>query len=203
MYAPVHQHFFVARMDFCVDGVKNSIVEYNAEAETEGPHNPTLNGFFFKETPLVSELAAVRDLSPETARYRYILLVAFIHSCNLRFEQLFVQYMFSHTHTHMCSLSLTHTHTHTLSQSSSLPLSLSLFYFIYIHFPLPTAALISPDLQDINISFSSTEDYLCRNINLLSLKIYIKFLSLMIVTTRRHNAYPYLSFVSFQIKAGT
>ena len=112
MYAPVHQHFFVARMDFCVDGVKNSIVEYNAEAETEGPHNPTLNGFFFKETPLVSELVAVRDLSPETARYRYILLVAFIHSCNLRFEQLFVQYMFSHTHTHMCSLSLTHTHTH-------------------------------------------------------------------------------------------
>ena len=101
------------------------------------------------------------------------------------------------------SLSLTHTHTHTLSQSSSLPLSLSLFYFIYIHFPLPTAALISPDLQDINISFSSTEDYLCRNINLLYLKIYIKFLSLMIVTTRRHNAYPYLSFVSFQIKAGT
>ena len=90
MYAPVHQHFFVARMDFCVDGVKNSIVEYNAEAETEGPHNPTLNGFFFKETPLVSELAAVRDLSPETARYRYILLVAFIHSCYLRFEQLFV-----------------------------------------------------------------------------------------------------------------
>ena len=107
------------------------------------------------------------------------------------------------THTH----ARTHTHTHTLSNSLSLPLSfplsLSLFYFIYIHFPLPTAALISPDLQDINISFSSTEDYLCRNINLLSLKIYIKFLSLMIVTTRRHNAYPYLSFVSFQIKAGT
>ena len=67
--------------------------------------------------PLVSELAAVRDLSPETARYRYILLVAFIHSCYLRFEQLFVQYMLSHTHTHMCSLSRTHTHTHVLTHT--------------------------------------------------------------------------------------
>lgn len=68
MYAPVHQHFFVARMDFCVDGEKNSIVEYNAKAETEGPHNPTLNGFYFEETALSSELHAIRDLSPETAR---------------------------------------------------------------------------------------------------------------------------------------
>lgn len=56
-------------MDFCVDGEKNSIVEYNAKAETEGPHNPTLNGFYFEETVLESELQAVRDLSPETARF--------------------------------------------------------------------------------------------------------------------------------------
>ena len=62
-------------MDFCIDGSRNSVVEYNAEAETEGPHNPTLNGFFFKETPMVSELAAVRDLSPETARYQSAFLL--------------------------------------------------------------------------------------------------------------------------------
>ena len=68
LYAPVHQHFFVARMDFCVDGELNSIVEYNAKADTEGPHNPTLNGFFFEETVLESEKKAIRDLSPETAR---------------------------------------------------------------------------------------------------------------------------------------
>ena len=68
LYAPVHQHFFVARVDFCVDGQRNSIVEYNAKAESEGPHNPTLNGFYFEEKILESELMAVRDLSPETAR---------------------------------------------------------------------------------------------------------------------------------------
>lgn len=68
LYAPVHQHFFVARMDFCVDGELNSVVEYNAKADTEGPHNPTLNGFFFEETVLESEKKAIRDLSPETAR---------------------------------------------------------------------------------------------------------------------------------------
>lgn len=55
LYTPVHQHFFVVRMDFCVDGVNNSIVEYNAEAESEGPHNPDLNAFFFKETLLATE----------------------------------------------------------------------------------------------------------------------------------------------------
>jgi primary-amine oxidase len=68
LYAPVHQHFFVARMDFCVDGQQNSIIEYNAKAESDGPHNPTLNGFYFEEKILESELMAVRDLSPETAR---------------------------------------------------------------------------------------------------------------------------------------
>lgn len=69
LYAPVHQHFFVARMDFCVDGQQNSIIEYNAKAESEGPHNPTLNGFYFEEKILESELMAVRELSPETARW--------------------------------------------------------------------------------------------------------------------------------------
>jgi len=33
LYAPVHQHFFVARMDFAVDGSSNRIIEYNARAE--------------------------------------------------------------------------------------------------------------------------------------------------------------------------
>ena len=96
MYAPVHQHFFVARMDFCVDGVKNSIVEYNAEAETEGPHNPTLNGFFFKETPLLSELAAVRDLSPETARYCCLFFSCRIHTF---MQSKISAYLLSHVHT--------------------------------------------------------------------------------------------------------
>ena len=60
-------------MDFIIDGVNNNIVEYNAKTETEGEHNPTLNGFYFEETVLESELKAIRDLSPQTARYGTIL----------------------------------------------------------------------------------------------------------------------------------
>jgi primary-amine oxidase len=37
LYAPVHQHFFVARLDFCVDGINNSIREWNACAEVRIP----------------------------------------------------------------------------------------------------------------------------------------------------------------------
>ena len=74
LYAPVHQHFFVTRIDFCVDGQQNSIVEYNAKAESEGPHNPTLNGFYFEEKILESELMAIRDLSPETARSSNLII---------------------------------------------------------------------------------------------------------------------------------
>lgn len=33
LYTPAHQHFFVARIDFLVDGKKNSIQEWNARVE--------------------------------------------------------------------------------------------------------------------------------------------------------------------------
>ena len=33
LYAPVHQHFFVARMDFLIDGKNNCISEWNARVE--------------------------------------------------------------------------------------------------------------------------------------------------------------------------
>lgn len=67
LYAPVHQHLFVARMDFVVDGTNNRVIELNAERETEGSHNPTLNAFFFTEKLLETELGT--DCNPASARF--------------------------------------------------------------------------------------------------------------------------------------
>ena len=61
LYAPVHQHFFVSRMDFAVDGTQNRFVEYNAKKETLGPHNPTGNAFYFESEVLQTEKEAIRD----------------------------------------------------------------------------------------------------------------------------------------------
>eukprot|EP01035_Chromulina_nebulosa_P027523 gene27523-36215_t len=69
LYGPVHQHFFVAKMDFAVDGLVNHISEFNAVVESEGEHNPSNNAFYYEETPLDSEQKAIRDCSPETGRY--------------------------------------------------------------------------------------------------------------------------------------
>lgn len=63
LYAPIHQHCFVARMHMAVDsdGLSgNRVVELNAEKESPGPHNPHNNAFFYRETVLESELKAIR-----------------------------------------------------------------------------------------------------------------------------------------------
>ena len=44
-------------------------VRCHARADDEGPHNPTLNGFFFEATVLATERAAVRDCAPALARF--------------------------------------------------------------------------------------------------------------------------------------
>jgi Cu2+-containing amine oxidase len=44
------------RMDICIDGLRNNVIEADNETETAGPHNPHNNAFFSKETPLTSEL---------------------------------------------------------------------------------------------------------------------------------------------------
>ena len=71
LYAPVHQHFFVSRMDFCLDGTKNCVVEMNAQRDDEinEEDNPSLNAFFYKQTVLKTEQQAIRDCCPESARF--------------------------------------------------------------------------------------------------------------------------------------
>ena len=67
--APYHQHYFNVRLDMMVDGLENSLVEVNTEAEPEGPGNPWGNAFRPHETVLASESQSGRMVDPSTARY--------------------------------------------------------------------------------------------------------------------------------------
>lgn len=73
LYAPVHQHFFVARMDMAVDckpgEAFNQVVEVNAKVEEPGENNVHNNAFYAEETLLKTELQAMRDCNPFTARH--------------------------------------------------------------------------------------------------------------------------------------
>ncbi|GMN45996.1 hypothetical protein TIFTF001_015198 [Ficus carica] len=73
LYAPVHQHFFVARMDMAVDckpgETYNQVVEMNVKVEEPGENNIHNNAFYAEETLLRSELQAMRDCNPLTARH--------------------------------------------------------------------------------------------------------------------------------------
>jgi primary-amine oxidase len=66
--APHHQHFFSYRLDFDVDGTRNSVLESNTEALPAGEGNPFLNGMRMTETPLRTEAEAQRDMSMAHAR---------------------------------------------------------------------------------------------------------------------------------------
>ncbi|KHG02564.1 Primary amine oxidase [Gossypium arboreum] len=73
LYAPVHQHFFVARMDMAVDckpgEAFNQVVEVNLKVEEPGKNNVHNNAFYAEEELLRSELQAMRDCNPLTARH--------------------------------------------------------------------------------------------------------------------------------------
>jgi primary-amine oxidase len=78
LYGPDHQHFFVARMDMAVDGVRNRVVEASLEpagtstddeedkfARANGRHS----AFRRNLRVLSSERDAAREASPQTARH--------------------------------------------------------------------------------------------------------------------------------------
>ncbi|KAE8716165.1 BTB/POZ domain-containing protein [Hibiscus syriacus] len=73
LYAPVHQHFFVARMDMAVDckpgEAFNQVVEVNLKVEEPGKNNVHNNAFYAEEELLRSELQAMRDCDPLSARH--------------------------------------------------------------------------------------------------------------------------------------
>ncbi|XP_065874922.1 amine oxidase [copper-containing] zeta, peroxisomal-like [Euphorbia lathyris] len=73
LYAPVHQHFFVARMNMAVDckpgEALNQVVEVDVKVEKPGENNIHNNAFYAEEALLGSELQARRDCNPLTARH--------------------------------------------------------------------------------------------------------------------------------------
>jgi len=69
VYAPIHQHFFSARLDVAVDGPTNLVEEVQTVADSSGPENPLKNGFHEVATPLTRESEAQRTIDPLAARY--------------------------------------------------------------------------------------------------------------------------------------
>ncbi|MCO5566585.1 hypothetical protein L7F22_020262 [Adiantum nelumboides] len=73
LYAPVHQHFFVARLNMAVDSKPgeacNQVVEVDVKIEDPGPENIHNNAFYAEATILQSELKAMRDCNPLSARH--------------------------------------------------------------------------------------------------------------------------------------
>ena len=65
LYGPYHQHFFNMRIDWMLDGPKNSLVEVNCESMPKGSENPAGNGWIAKET-LITKVGDARRLHDAT-----------------------------------------------------------------------------------------------------------------------------------------
>jgi primary-amine oxidase len=66
--APHHQHFFNFRLDFDVDGTRNSVTEMNTSAMPAGANNPNLNGFVMRESIFKNETEAGRNMDMQASR---------------------------------------------------------------------------------------------------------------------------------------
>ena len=60
-YAPLHQHFIVARLDLDIDGAANTVYETHAATVPIGPENPYGVALTSVSTPLERESGARRD----------------------------------------------------------------------------------------------------------------------------------------------
>ncbi|WP_336633118.1 MULTISPECIES: primary-amine oxidase [unclassified Microbacterium] len=67
LWAPIHEHIFNARLDWAVDGEKNSVLEYETVTEYDG--DPAISPFYAQETLLRTEQEAARLPSPLTHRF--------------------------------------------------------------------------------------------------------------------------------------
>lgn len=76
LYAPVHQPFFIARMDMAVDCKPgepvNQVVELNVKVEEPGPNNIYSNAFYAEEQVLQTESQAQRYCNPLFARHSIV-----------------------------------------------------------------------------------------------------------------------------------
>ena len=63
-----HQHIFNVRLDMAVDGPRNTVLEVDTIADPPGPENAFYNGLRVVETPLMSEMAARRNIDGSRLR---------------------------------------------------------------------------------------------------------------------------------------
>jgi primary-amine oxidase len=67
-YAPIHQHFIVARLDLDVDGEANTVHMTETQMVPVGPENPHGLGLVQASTPLRTELKGIQDFCWDTQR---------------------------------------------------------------------------------------------------------------------------------------
>lgn len=68
LYAPNHQHFFNMRLDFGIDGIKNTVQQLDVVADPLDESNPYENAFHLQATDLKTEKQALAHLNLETGR---------------------------------------------------------------------------------------------------------------------------------------
>jgi primary-amine oxidase len=68
LMAPNHQHFFTARLDMMVDGLKNTVCEVHSESPPPGVENPFGGAIVSVATPLRTEREAQQTVDPASAR---------------------------------------------------------------------------------------------------------------------------------------
>ena len=68
LYAPNHQHFFNMRLDFGIDGQRNTVQQLDAVADEPGDANSFENAFYVKATNLETEQQSLAHLNLETGR---------------------------------------------------------------------------------------------------------------------------------------
>ncbi|WP_423182713.1 primary-amine oxidase [Arthrobacter sp. NyZ413] len=67
LYAPIHEHIFNARLDWALDGDKNSVFE--VETVAEDTDDPMVSPFYARRTLLETEKAAAREADPLAHRW--------------------------------------------------------------------------------------------------------------------------------------
>lgn len=77
--AMLHQHYFNMRLDFDIDGERNTVEEVWTESLPPGPDNPHGNAFRVRRHALASEMNARRRLDPGSARYWEIVNPNMLH----------------------------------------------------------------------------------------------------------------------------
>jgi primary-amine oxidase len=79
---PIHQHFVSYRLDFDIDGEKNSVIEMNAAMLPPNGERTSDEWFATETTVLKRELEAMRDLDMESGRWWKIINPGTVNSLN-------------------------------------------------------------------------------------------------------------------------